>query len=36
VREARVFGALVRIKPKTELFDSTKTLKFRGVDQSNY
>jgi hypothetical protein len=36
VRKARVLGALVRVKAKAQLFDSTKTLKFWGVDQPNY
>src|SRR5207247_2165734 len=36
VSEARMFSALVSIKTEAELFDSTQTLKFRRVDQTNY
>ena len=35
VREARMFCALVGVKTKSELFDSTKALELRGVDQLN-
>lgn len=36
MREARVFGALVRVKAEAQLFDATETLKLRRVDQPNY
>jgi hypothetical protein len=36
MREARVFGTLVRVKAEAQLFDPTETLKLRRVDQSNY
>ena len=36
VREARVLGTLVRVKAKSQLFDSSETLKLWCVDQPNY